>query len=105
MRFAVCCDRRKLGEDFYFSLKGLTTENTERELFTIQQRTSAARLEGKYEPRMAWIGTDKKGLGCSRQANGAEKQQTSCKRACASFDFSPPIPLRGIIHATEAIYE
>ena len=29
MRFAVCCDRRKLGEDFYFSLQGLTTEGTE----------------------------------------------------------------------------
>jgi hypothetical protein len=27
------------------------------------------------------------------------------KRACASFDFSPPIPLCGIIHATQAIYE
>jgi hypothetical protein len=35
---------------------------------------------------------------------GGEKK-ISCKRACASFDFSPPIPLCGIIHATEAIYE
>jgi len=43
--------------------------------------------------------TDKEGLGCTRRANGAEKQQTSCKRAYASFDFSPPIPLCGIIHA------
>jgi len=42
-------DRRKLGEDFYFSLQGLTTEDTEsteRELFAIKQRTDAARLEG-----------------------------------------------------------
>ena len=77
MRFAVCCDRRKFGEDYYFSLQGLTTEDTERELFTIQQRTSAARLEGKYEPRMAPMGTDKEGLGCSRRANGAAKKQTS----------------------------
>jgi len=54
---------------------------------------------------MTRMGTDKEGLGYSRRANGAEKQQIFCKRACASFDFSSPIPLCGIIHATQAIYE
>jgi len=51
------------------------------------------------------MGKDKEELGCSRRANGVAKKQTSCKQACASFDFSSPIPLCGIIHATQSIYE
>ena len=40
-------DRRKLGEDFYFSLQGLTTEDTERVLFTIPATNMRCAVGGK----------------------------------------------------------
>ena len=71
----------------------------------LHQRTSAARLEGKNEPRRTRMLTDKEGLGCTRRANGAEKQQTSCKQACGVSIFLRQSRFAGVLHAAQAICE